>query len=76
MEKLLSIGEVVLEEWCGDAGADVDDVVDEDEEAVLVEAANFGFLIGGLILETFGCDVCEISLKWAMSGLLMYYGFV
>ena len=54
----------------------MDDVVDEDEEAVLVEAANFGFLIGGLILETFGCDVCEISLKWAMSGLLMYYGFV
>lgn len=56
----------------------MDDVVDEDEEAVLVEEApaNFGFLIGGLILETFGCEVCEISLKWAMSGLLMYYGFV
>lgn len=42
VEKLLSIGDVVLDEWCGDVGDDDDDV----------EAANFGFLIGGLILET------------------------
>lgn len=46
VEKLLSIGDVVLDEWCGDVGDDDD-----------VEAANFGFLIGGLILETLILEV-------------------
>ena len=58
VEKVLSIGEVVLEDWCGDVGED-DDVV---------EAANLAFLIGGLILETFsygegGGDTLDIEYK-------------
>lgn len=48
VEKLLSIGDVVLDEWCGDVG---------DDDDVVVEAANFGFLIGGLILETLILEV-------------------